>query len=301
MSKQKNKLKVLVLGGNGFVGSQIVTHLAGKADVVVGTRRETPQENQLTIRMQSMLTVDAWKDALKAFDVVINSVGILRERKGESYNDVHNVAVANLAQACVLSNVRLLHISAIGLSTRARSRFIRSKLAGEQAITASGANATIIRPSLLDGEGGFGAVWFRRVASWPIQFVMRSEGLVAPLQVSDLGEAVAKLVLMPAKIDEKIVELGGANVYSIPEYLKVLRKTKGLLPALQIAVPKWAVRLASHMLDILAWTPLSFGHYELMQGYNVPSVNLLPVLIGRRPSALGKPEEAKEGVVILRS
>lgn len=301
MVNQKSKLKVLVLGGNGFIGSQIVTYLANKAEVVIGTRRVSRRKGKLAVKMQSMLTVDAWLPVLEDVDVVVNSVGILRERKGESYDAVHNLAVANLAQACALSNVRLLHISAIGLSTSAQSRFIRSKLAGEQAITASGANATIIRPSLLDGEGGFGAKWFRRVASWPIQFVMRSEGLVAPLQVSDLGEAVAKLVLMPTKIDEKIVELGGANVYSIPEYLKVLRKTKGLLPALQIAVPKWVVRLASHMLDILAWTPLSFGHYELMQGYNVPSVNLLPVLIGRQPSALGKPAEIKEGVVVLRS
>jgi hypothetical protein len=47
------------------------------------------------------------------------------------------------------------------------------------------------------------------------------------------------------------------------------------------------VRLVSHIFDVFAWTPLSFGHFELMQGYNVPALNMLPELLGRKPSALG--------------
>jgi uncharacterized protein YbjT (DUF2867 family) len=303
MNKQKNKLKVLVLGGNGFIGSQIVANLNAKADVFVGTRREKKQESQLTVRMQEMRTVSAWKRVLQDFDVVVNSVGILRERKGESYNAVHHVAVATLAQACALTNIRLLHVSAIGLSANARSRFIQSKFAGEQAIMASGANATIVRPSLLDGEGGYGAKWFRRVATWPVQFVMKSEGLIAPLQVSDLGEAMANLVLKQESSQQTFIELGGTDAYSIPAYLTQLRQAKGYAPALQIPVPKGMVRLTSHIFDWFAWTPLSFGHFELMQGYNVPSINLLPQLLGRNPMGLGEGsgELFKGKNVILKS
>lgn len=303
MNKQKIKLKVLVLGGNGFIGSQIVANLKTKADVFVGTQREKKLESQLTVRMQEMRTVSAWKKVLQDFDVVVNSVGILRERKGESYNAVHNVAVATLAQACALKNIRLLHVSAIGLSANARSRFIQSKFAGEQAIMASGAKATIVRPSLLDGEGGYGAKWFRRVATWPVQLVMKSEGLIAPLQVSDLGEAMASLVLKPESSLQTFIELGGTDAYSIPAYLTRLRQAKGYAPALQIPVPKWVVRLTSHIFDWFAWTPLSFGHFELMQGYNVPSINLLPQLLGRNPMGLGEEsgELFKGGAVVLKN
>ncbi|MFW5431904.1 MAG: NAD(P)H-binding protein [Methylophilaceae bacterium] len=299
MNKQKEKLKVLVLGGNGFIGSQVVEKLLGRAEVIVGTRKETKRKGMTTVHMQSMLNIDDWKSMLQGFDVVVNSVGILRARQNESYEQVHNLAVKSLAQTCALLNISLIHVSAIGLSDKAKSRFIQSKFAGEQAISASGAKATIVRPSLLDGEGGYGAKWFRRVAAWPVQFVMKSGGLVAPLQVSDLGEAIAKLVLIPTDQRPALVELGGDDIYSIPEYLVSLRKVKKQAPTLQIVMPKFTVRIASHIFDIFAWTPLSFGHYELMQGYNVPSKNLLPELLGRKPSGLGEVEENIENENVL--
>ena len=157
---------------------------------------------------------------------------------------------------------------------------------------ASGANAVVVRASLLDGEGGFGAKWFRRVASWPIQFVMQSPGLVAPLQVSDLGEAVANLALnnlqTPNIIEPSIVELGGSEILSIPAYLQLLRLRDGKQKAFQLDAPKWLVRMISHIFDVFALTPLSFGHFELMQGRNVPVKNWLPILLKRAPTLVGK-------------
>ena len=284
-------MKVLVLGGNGFVGRNIVARLQNKNIAVLVGGRKPVTTGDVLIRMQKMQTMADWLPMLQDVDVVVNSVGILRERKNESYEQVHKLAPTALANACAELNVRLVHISAIGLSQQAKSGFIRSKFAGEQGILASGANAIIVRPSLLDGlEGnggaGYGATWFRRVAKWPVQFVMRSNGVVAPLQVTDLGEAVANLCQMEFESLPKILELGGNEVVTIPQYLNHLRASYQKRKALQIAVPKILVRLASHIFDVLAWTPLSFGHFELMQGCNAPTMNMLPVLLGCRPQAL---------------
>ena len=286
-------MKVLVLGGNGFIGSNIVTKLRAQAiKVMVGSRKANLQNGMLEILMQEMLQIEDWLLALnnigfQAGDVVVNSVGILRERPNESYEKIHNLAVKALAQACARLDIRLIHISAIGLTATAKSRFIRSKFKGEQAVLASGAQAIIVRPSLLDGDGGYGAKWFRRVATWPIQFVMQSPGLIAPLQVADLGEAVANLCAIKFAELPKIIELGGNEIVTIPQYLRHLRLSRKRKPALQVAMPKIIVRLFSHIFDVLAWTPLSFGHFELMQGYNVPAKNSLPILLGRRPSEVG--------------
>lgn len=282
-------MQVLVLGGNGFIGANIVAQLQAQgAQVFVGSRHFSTKPNSRQVHLHAMLRAQDWLPLLQDVDVVVNSVGILRERKGgETYEKVHTQAPAALSQACAQLGVRMVHISAIGLSLNAQSRFIRSKYLGEQAILNSGADVTIVRPSLLDGEGGYGAKWFRRVATWPLQLVMQSDGLVAPLQVADLGEAVAKLCLNTYVSLPKTLELGGNEAVSIPQYLNWLRATSARKPALQIAVPKMMVRLASHILDVLAWTPLSFGHYELMQGKNVPAVNWLPILLERTPQATG--------------
>ena len=281
-------MKVLVLGGNGFIGGAIVKKLREKnVDVYIGSRKASETNKTLKIPMQEMLQEDAWRELLLDVDVVVNSVGILRERKNESYENVQTLAPSVLAKACAKLDVRLIHISAIGLTLKAKSRFIRSKFNGEQGVVASQAKAIIVRPSLLDGEGGFGAKWFRRVAQWPIQGVMKNEGLIAPLAVTDLGEAVANLCFMDFKELPSIIELGGNDILSIPQYLTKLRLINFTKPALQINVPKSGVRIFSHIFDIFAVTPLSFGHFELMQGFNVPATNYLPILLKRCPSEVG--------------
>jgi len=285
-------MKVLVLGGNGFIGSSIVKKLKQQGvQVLIGSRNPVEKAEMVSIRMQEMLLVDDWLTVLKGIDIVVNSVGILRERNlqsnAETYNKVHNLAPTALAQACAKLNVRLIQISVIGLTDAAKSRFIRSKFAGEQGILSSGAQAILVRPSLLDGTGGYGAKWFRRVATWPVQLVMKSKGLIAPLQVADLGEAVANLCQMEFDTLPKVIELGGNEIFAIEQYLTKLRIQTNKTRALQIAMPKIAVRLFSHIFDLLAWTPLSFGHFELMQGYNVPAKNMLPTLLGRKPTEVG--------------
>jgi uncharacterized protein YbjT (DUF2867 family) len=285
---ERDEMRVLVLGGNGFIGRAIAYKLQLQgAQVVVGSRKIPNDNNSLQVKMQNMTQASDWLPVLNGFDLVVNSVGILRNRKGENYANVHTFAVESLADACAQLNIKLMHISVIGLSATAKSGFISSKYWGEQAILASGAQATIVRVSLLDGQGGYGAKWFRRVASWPLQFVMQSQGLVAPLQVTDLGEAVANLV-MQNRQTPNVIELGGSETLSIPAYLQLLRQRSGKTKALQLNMPKWLVRVASHIFDVFALTPLSFGHFELMQGYNVPAKNWLPELLGRAPTLAGE-------------
>lgn len=291
-------MRVLVLGGNGFIGSNIVNSLKDMAaEVFMGCRNLANKPNVVTVKMETMGKVDSWIPILNSVDVVINAVGILRERTGERYNDIHAKAPAALANACAKLNIRLIHISAIGLSAQAKSGFIRSKYVGERAIIKSGANAVIVRVSLLDGQGGYGAKWFRRVAGWPIQFVMQSDGLIAPIQVTDLADAVANLVVSKIKT-ATVIELGGIETMSIPDYLQLLRLRMGKSRAIQISVPKLLVRAASHVFDLFALTPLSFGHFELMQGYNVPAINRLSFLLARKSQLVGLPANSNDKSLI---
>lgn len=282
-------MNILIIGGNGFIGRNVVKALnKSNAQLFIGTRKESQGKKGIfTIKLQEMQETTDWLELLRDIDVVVNCVGILRERKNESYEDIHSVAPSVLASACQKLGVRFIHTSALGLSLNAKSQFIQSKYRGEQAVLATGGNAVIVRPSLLDGEGGYGAKWFRRVANWPVHFLMRTEGLIAPLQVEDIGEAIANLCQMPAAELPTIVELGGNEIMDIPQYLTTLRASIGKKQALQFTVPKILVRVVSHIFDMLQWTPLSFGHYELMQGYNAPNINMLPMLLGRKPSELG--------------
>jgi NADH dehydrogenase len=291
-------MRILVLGGAGFIGRHVAQALAARGHaVVIGSRRPHRAMRRLPsglrgcerreAHLERLVAPEAWKPLLCGIDTVVNVVGIMRERGAETYERVQHLAPGALAAACTRRAIRLIHVSALGLHDGARSRFLRSKLAGERAVAACGSNYSIVRPSLLDGEGGFGARWFRRVARWPVHFVPADAcGRIAALQVRELGEAVAALCEKASTAEWREVDLGGGALMTIGEYLAALRPAD-LGPVPQIEVPAWFARLLSHLCDLVHFSPFSYGHLELMRRDNAPRRNLLPALLGRAPAAVG--------------
>lgn len=301
-----NKHTVLVLGGSGFIGKHILTALLKQGhNVIIGSRHPKRIEHKLpqaalhcarrTVHMEKQLDVASWQTPLIGVDVVINCVGILRQRGRETYARVHHQSVAWLAETCRQKNIRLIHVSALGLENAVTSRFLKSKLEGEQALRASGADWRIVRPSLLDGEGGYGAKWIRRVAHWPIVFLPAdAKGKIAALDVAELGEAIAKIAVTRIETEcnrsAREFEVGGTNTQSLGELVANMRKLHISKPAFQISIPALLARAASHICDLLHVTPYSFGHYQLLRHDNCPSWNHLPELLGRMPKMIGAPQ-----------
>ncbi len=286
--------RVLVLGGTGFIGRHAAAalHAAG-AQVGIGSRHPArhalryPFAKLHPVQFENLLHPDAWHAGLAGFDVVVNCVGILRQRPHESYAQVHHQAPAALALACARQNVRLIHTSALGLHEGAQSGFLSSKLLGERAIAASGANYSIVRPSLLNGQGGFGASWLRGLSRSPLQLIPRgARGRIAAMTVTDLGQAFAALVALPSWADHRTVELGGSHHYGYAELLRELRAGYTTTRALQIPLPNWMTRIGAHVCDVLHFSPFSYGHWILLQRDNLPQPNRLPELLGRAPSPI---------------
>jgi NADH dehydrogenase len=293
----------MVLGGSGFVGRHAAAALRARGhSVVIGTRNPKRALAKLPLALRGLLhdvelrethfesltTRYIWKPLLEDVDAVVNAVGILRERGSETYDRVHNMAPAALGEACARIGLRLVHVSALGLRPEARSRFLRSKLIAEKKIMASGADYSIVRPALLDGAGGFGADWLRRVARFPIHlYPSDARGRLAPLDVRDLGEALAVLCERGGE-GRREVELGGSAKRTMAEHLGALRALRDGRPALRLPVPPMLARIGSHLCDLLHFSPFSYGHLELMRRDNLPRVNLLTALIGRAPAPVGR-------------
>lgn len=280
-----HKPTVLVLGGYGFIGRHIVTQLENlNARVLIGTRREKntlSPSNQRCIALHKLNSNPAWKKQLEGVDVIVNAVGILRQRWGETYEQVHHQAVAELARVCAKQDIRLIHISALGLNNPVKSRFLKSKRLGEQALAKSHADWHLVRPSLVDGEGGYGAKWFRRVAQWPVYFVpANAHGTFAPIKASELGKAVVAIALSKnkqalSKPINRIHELSGETKMSLRQYIDALRPSDCSAAVTCIKIPALVSRLLSHACDALHLTPFSFGHYELLKNDNLPTHNCL--------------------------
>lgn len=291
--------RVLVLGGGGFVGRHTVAALLKRGTAVVVASRAPERLAQSLgpaaalvgrrrIRLERMLATENWLAVVGKFDCVVNCVGILRPSGSASYERVHCLSPAALANACRIAGVRLVHVSALGLENPVRSRFLTSKRDGERAIATSDCDWYLVRPSLLDGEGGFGATWIRRVANWPLQLLpANSSGLISPLDVGDLGEGLAELALASgprwANCIGRVIELGGNEARDLAEHLMAMR-SRGCGQAAQVwSVPAALARALCHLCDLTRLTPFSYGHYELLMRDNVPRLNALETLLGRAP------------------
>lgn len=303
---------VLVLGGSGFVGRHAVSALLRQGQcVVIGSRHPQAIERKLPadaidcprrqVRLEALTAPEAWHPLLDEIDAVLNCVGILRQCGRETYDRIHHRAPAALAHACRDRGIAITQVSALGLTMPARSRFLISKREGERALRESGADWRIARPSLLDGEGGYGAQWIRRAARWPLHCLpANATGRIAALDASELGEALAVLSLkcLPADAESQAreFELGGPEALPLGELLAALRRLHTPRPAPCLRIPAPLARLASHVFDVFHLTPFSFGHYELLRHDNRPDRNRMPELLGRMPRAVGRPTLAESGI-----
>ena len=264
--------QVIVLGGNGFIGNAVVKELQRRRiEALIGTRGRNrtlaPGERRIVFHNASK---KEWRALINDCDVVINAVGILRQRWGETYEQVHHHAVAELARVCAKNQVKLIHVSALGIYNKVTSRFLTSKRRGEAALLGSTADWYIVRPSLLDGPNGYGAKWFRKIAQWPVHIAPAKTGRVAPLDVRELARRIADIV--EYNFTQRVHEIGGSRTFEYHQYLRNLAKRP---PKFNIRIPVLLARLASHLCDLLHITPLTFGHYELMRYDNLPNTHAL--------------------------
>jgi NADH dehydrogenase len=290
-------MRVLVLGGTGFLGRHVVAALAARDHVVlIGTRRPARQTAhdddaplQRLTRFEWLTEPARWEPLLEGVDAVVNCVGILREFGAATYERVHLVAPAALAAACRAARVRrLIHVSALGLRRDARSRFVLSKLRGEIALSRSGMPCTIVRPSLLEGNGGYGSDWLRRMASWPVHCIPHEAvGRIAVVDVRDVADAIAVLCVRATPRRVETVELGGRSAFTLGEYLAMLRQLDGQRRATTVRISPQAARIIARLCDLARVTPFTLGHLELLRRDNLPAMNNLPRLLERPLHGLG--------------
>jgi len=156
-------MRILLLGGNGQVGSELRRSLAPLGEIIVGTRNGTLDDGARceAADFDQPGALHALVERI-APDVVVNAAAYTQVDKAESEPDAafraNAEAPAALADACASGNALLLHYSTDYVFDGSGTRPYReddpvaplgvygeSKLAGEQAIQRSGARHLIFR------------------------------------------------------------------------------------------------------------------------------------------------------------
>jgi len=284
--------QVLVTGAGGFIGSALTTALLERGHRVVACHRHpdergpAPGLQRIAADFLQDLTPQAWIPRLQGVEVVVNTVGILRERHSGDFDRIHRRAPQALLQACQSAGVhRFIQISALGADADASSQYHRSKFAGDQHLRDSDLAWTILQPSVVFGPGGASSRLFTTLASLPlIPLIGTGDQWLQPIHLDDLIRMLVRLVEQPQHIHETIPAVGPKPV-PLRRLLPMLRAGMGQHSTLRVPIPRCCVRLAARLGDLSGRGPLSSETLQMLLAGNTADPAATATLLGRSPRA----------------
>ncbi|WP_423195084.1 MULTISPECIES: complex I NDUFA9 subunit family protein [unclassified Cupriavidus] len=280
---------VLVIGGAGFIGSHLVSRLAGAASasgapldaasnptdspiaperIVVGTRSVEHAQHLLLLPRVEVdelgLADDAALDdaigSLGVDGIVVNLVGVLHGERGEPYGETFAAAHVELprriVESCRRTGVRrLLHMSALGADSRGPSMYLRSKGDGERLVRESGLDWTVFRPSVVFGpDDRFLNLFAQMQEMAPVVPLACAHARFQPVFVQDVVQAFLNAMVTPGTIGHAY-DLGGPTVYTLEELVRFAGRASGH-PRPVIALPDALARVQAAVLEHLPGGPV---------------------------------------------
>lgn len=277
---------ITVTGGTGFVGRHLVTRLLARGEQVRVLARRHAEIPGADTRLGDVRDQASVVAAARGSEAVVHLVGIIRERGGSSFQQVHVEGTRTVVRACKEAGVaRLIHMSALGARPGATSRYHRSKWEAEELVRRSELAATIFRPSVIFGEGNTFLPELRRLVKWPVVPIVGSGmGLLQPIWIEDVVSCFVGALGGPATIG-RTYELGGPQTYGFEQLVEMVAEAAGLeMPKLHLPVA--LARMAAALGRLLPNFPLTADQLKMLLEDNVCDIGEMCEVFGIRPAFL---------------
>ena len=226
---------ILVTGGTGFIGGQVV-HRLRSADLpvrcLVRSRRRAGQLETWGCELVEgdITDADAVRRAVDGAEAVVHLVAI-RQGKREQFERVMTQATRDLLDAAREAGVRrFVHMSALGTSEETKDLvpYYGAKWAMEQSVKGSGLDHVIFRPSFVFGRDGGILPTFRKLAKLtPVTPIIgKGTQRIQPIWVEDIAEFFASALDKPEAAN-RTFELGGPDAVTWNEFWDRLKRVLG--------------------------------------------------------------------------
>ena len=295
--KAKN---VLIWGGSGQIGRHLIRKLTKNQYRVTVVTRNIHQKglliksqgNQGWINVVEANIFDEKKirSLFQEADICINLIGILYEKKGSSFKNIHTLFPSILAKLCKEYNLEyFIHLSALGVDKAIDSNYAKSKLEGEKEILKNFPLSTILRPSLVySSSDNFSTTMMTLLSRLPV-FPLYYSGktLFMPIHAKDLVDIIFNVV--SKNTNSQIIECVGPETMTFKEILEKLLKLIGkrrlLLPVPLIfgktiakvfqLMPK--PLLTEDQLRLLKYDNVASGKYKTNIDIGLPAKSLFEI------------------------
>lgn len=270
-----------VFGGTGFLGRQIVRELAALG-VTVKVATRVPESayflkpygavGQVVPFSCDYSDAKSIRKAVEGAQYVVNCIGILYEKgKKTKFQKIHTDLPAMIAKACADEKVsRLVHVSALACD-KSTSKYAKSKFEGEKAVLSNFSRATILRPSVIFGEGDNFFNMFAELARFVpfLPLIGGGKTLFQPVYVGDVADAAVKaLTASGDAYQSKTYQLGGPDVVSFKEIYEKLFAYTGRKRCL-VTLPFGVAKVEAAFLSVLPKPLLTPDQVESLKTDNI--------------------------------
>ena len=273
-------MKVLVIGGTGFIGTTLCRELKGRGHDVTALSRNpggADLPGGVTKVMGDVTQYNSIVEAFEGMDAVYNLVALsplFKPSGGDKMHDrIHRQGTDHVVRAAEEHDVdRLVQMSALGADPDGATAYIRSKGEAEGLVTESTLDYTIFRPSVVFGDGGE-FVSFTKLLAPPYVSALPGGGKTRfqPIWVGDLVPMLADAIDADEHAGETY-EIGGPDKLTLAEIARLIHRADGRSTTV-VPVPMALAKLGLSVGDLIPGFPMGKDQYRSLQFDNVTDDN----------------------------
>ncbi|MGH8126893.1 MAG: complex I NDUFA9 subunit family protein [Gammaproteobacteria bacterium] len=253
--------RIVVFGGTGFIGRELITRLARAGAYVTLMARHPQRRQELGVLSRLRIIRGDVRDAacvgqaLAGQHAAINLVGVL-DGAPKQMRALHVDWPKRLVESG-RDLERIVHVSAANADADGPSRYLTTKGEGEEAIRQAGTPWTIMAPSVIFGMGDtlfnkFSLLLRLSPGAMP---VVRPQARFSPVHVGDVAEAIARALVRDDTAGRRL-PLGGPEIWTMREMLDYTRRQIGVRRLL-VDLPDSMARLQAVAMGLLPGRPFS--------------------------------------------
>jgi uncharacterized protein YbjT (DUF2867 family) len=261
-------MRILVVGGSGYIGSRLVPLLLARGHELVLISRDA---HALGSRFPTALTLQA--DLLDPATIDPALVGIevayyLAHSMGEGergFADRDRRAAANFAESAAQAGVRrIIYLGGLGDDDERLSPHLASRHETGHELASHGVPVTEFRAAVIIGSGSASFEILRHLTErLPVMITPRWVSTrCQPIGIRDVLDYLVQALDHPDI--RGIVEIGGPDIMSYGEMMRAYARVRGLR-RLMIPVPVLTPRLSSYWVNLVSPVPAAIAR-PLIEG-----------------------------------